>query len=91
MIAHLHEFGKSRAGDGEFCAGRREGTWQEEKAFRSVDAGCVGSENGSRSARKLVGPEKGNPGQIVLKTNHPELPELSIQVRFAVTDTGDRS
>lgn len=33
-----------------------------------------------------LGSEKGVPGRITLETNHPEVPELTIPVRFAVTE-----
>jgi len=33
-----------------------------------------------------LGSERGEPGRIVLNTGHPQVPELSIQVRFAVKE-----
>ena len=40
---------------------------------------------GSRPSNHL-GAERGAPGQITIQTNHTELPELNIQVRFAVKE-----
>jgi hypothetical protein len=38
---------------------------------------------GSEPAVRL-GSGQGEPGRIVLRTNHPQLPELRMRVRFAV-------
>lgn len=40
---------------------------------------------GSRPATHLK-PEEGKAGQITLRTNHPKVPELTMQVRFAVKE-----
>jgi len=40
---------------------------------------------GSRPSTHL-GAERGDPGRITFQTNHPEVPELNIQVRFAVKE-----